>query len=645
VRERRLLRWLSVFAGGFALEDVEAVCAGADAERGEVLELVGALVDKSLIDTERREDEVRYRLLETIRQYAAEQLAQAGERELLLDRHARHFAAVAAQADRLRLDPDGRRRLAVEEPNFRVALDHAVERDPATALAIAAGLSRWWLERDHYREGRARCARALAAAEPGQYLALRSIVHWGAGMLALYQSDFPVVAESITLAIETAEQAGDPRALGRAHMLASAAFACLAPVEGVRHGTRAVELLRELGDPIELAWALASLATAHGASDDYPAAHAAAEECIALAEAGSDAAIAAWAQWILGVVLALEGELAASVRRHQRAIELIAGSAPVLQALALGCRLIADALSGAAAGVCAEGQAGLERALATAALGEAALRPGLCMVHLARGELEQATRVGEPGTSSGILYFEGNTHTVLARVALACGDLDGARAHAKELERLAAATGNRRFHAQAAYALGRAALLAGDLPHARERLHHALAAQLQLGARVHAIESLEALAAAAAEAEAWPAAARLLAAAARERQRLGAPRLAPDAQWLERVREAALDALGERSLAEASDQGAALSFADAAAYAQRSRGPRERPPDGWDALTPTEQQVARLAAEGLTNAQIAQQLFVSRSTTKLHLSRAYRKLAVANRTELARSAREATHPD
>ena len=84
-------------------------------------------------------------------------------------------------------------------------------------------------------------------------------------------------------------------------------------------------------------------------------------------------------------------------------------------------------------------------------------------------------------------------------------------------------------------------------------------------------------------------------------------------------------------------EGAKMPLGDAIAYARRSRGPRERPGPGWASLTLTEAAAARLAATGITNPQIAAQLFIARSTVKMHLSNVYLKLGVANRTELARS--------
>jgi DNA-binding CsgD family transcriptional regulator len=82
-------------------------------------------------------------------------------------------------------------------------------------------------------------------------------------------------------------------------------------------------------------------------------------------------------------------------------------------------------------------------------------------------------------------------------------------------------------------------------------------------------------------------------------------------------------------------EGAALEWRDAAAYARRARGERKRPSFGWESLTPTERQCAELAAEGLTNPEIAERMFIGRGTVKTHLARTFTKLDVRNRTELA----------
>ena len=83
------------------------------------------------------------------------------------------------------------------------------------------------------------------------------------------------------------------------------------------------------------------------------------------------------------------------------------------------------------------------------------------------------------------------------------------------------------------------------------------------------------------------------------------------------------------------DAGSELSLADAVAYARRGRGERQRPQIGWASLTPVERDVVRLVAEGHTNAEIGQRLFISVNTVKKHLSHVYTKVDVDGRADLA----------
>jgi DNA-binding CsgD family transcriptional regulator len=93
--------------------------------------------------------------------------------------------------------------------------------------------------------------------------------------------------------------------------------------------------------------------------------------------------------------------------------------------------------------------------------------------------------------------------------------------------------------------------------------------------------------------------------------------------------------VGHDAFDAAHAEGTALTTNDAVAYARRARGERKRPSLGWASLTPTELEVVKLAARGLTNPEIGQRLFIGRGTVKTHLAHVYTKLGVANRTELA----------
>ncbi|MCZ4118081.1 AfsR/SARP family transcriptional regulator [Streptomyces sp. H39-S7] len=167
--ERAVLRRVSVFAGGWTLEAAEAVCTdpeeneGATPEAGvdafDVLDLIDSLVDKSLVVAHRPEgaDGVRYRMLETIRAYGAERLAEAGETAALRRAHARYFLGVAAAAEphlRRSEQLDWLRRLAADQDNLHAALRRRVEEgDVTTALRLLAPLSTYWLLRGVRLEG------------------------------------------------------------------------------------------------------------------------------------------------------------------------------------------------------------------------------------------------------------------------------------------------------------------------------------------------------------------------------------------------------------------------------------------------------------------------------------------------------------
>jgi DNA-binding CsgD family transcriptional regulator len=166
--------------------------------------------------------------------------------------------------------------------------------------------------------------------------------------------------------------------------------------------------------------------------------------------------------------------------------------------------------------------------------------------------------------------------------------------------------------------------------------HEALAIAVGHGLRLVGVDALEGLAVSAAASEAWAECLRLASAAMRLRNETGYRyRFHSEQQRLEVAVAAATEALGSEATSEAAAEGADLSFDDAAAYAARARGVRKRPSHGWAALTPTEEQVVALVAEGLTNPQIAERLLMGRATVKTHLDHVFAKTGLRSRTELA----------
>jgi predicted ATPase/DNA-binding SARP family transcriptional activator len=169
--ERVLFRRLSVFAGGWSLAAAEAVCSGPDLDPRDVVGLVTGLVDRSLVVADRGEG-ARFRMLETLRQYAAEQRGAAGETDRLGAAHAEYFTTVAEHAaPRLRGPEQGRwlRRLAEEGDNLRTALSwchsHAGDH-PDLGLRLVAALGWFWYFASN-TDGRHEVDAMLAAASHG----------------------------------------------------------------------------------------------------------------------------------------------------------------------------------------------------------------------------------------------------------------------------------------------------------------------------------------------------------------------------------------------------------------------------------------------------------------------------------------------
>ena len=216
--ERRVLLRLSIFADGATLEAAEAVCAGQGAEAGEVLDLLSRLADKSLVVVDRPDGgEVRYRLLETIRQYAHEKLEQSGEVKETRNRHLNYFVQWAENADPCLGGGEQilwLQRFEIEHDNLRAALEwsQAASETGELGLRLAAASGSFWGLHDHISEGRMRLATALAnKGAQGQTLARADALH-RACLLAFYQSDYSVTR---TLAEESLDISGKQGPAGR----------------------------------------------------------------------------------------------------------------------------------------------------------------------------------------------------------------------------------------------------------------------------------------------------------------------------------------------------------------------------------------------------------------------------------------------
>jgi predicted ATPase/class 3 adenylate cyclase/DNA-binding CsgD family transcriptional regulator len=221
--ERKALQRLSVFAGGCTLEAAECVCSVEDISREEVLDLLSRLVDKSLLVAETGQGSSRYRLLETIRQWARQKLLETGEADSAYDRHLQFFLGWAEHAERLVRGPEQvvwLQRFGLEHDNIRAALDWSQLDDHRvqSGLRLAGAAGVYWQLHNHQIEGRRRLHTILAhpAAQTGN--APRAKALYRLGVLAFYQSDYPTVRSLLneSLAIWRAQQEPDRRGIALA---------------------------------------------------------------------------------------------------------------------------------------------------------------------------------------------------------------------------------------------------------------------------------------------------------------------------------------------------------------------------------------------------------------------------------------------
>ncbi|NIK62219.1 helix-turn-helix transcriptional regulator [Kribbella shirazensis] len=603
--ERQVFRRLAVFAGRFTLDAASAVC-------GAGLETLARLVDKSLVVAESG----RYRLLETIREYAGTRLAEAGEdsEDGVRDRHLDHYLQIAEAAEPL-LDTDRDAWRALVEPdrdNYRAALEYGLSGDdPERGRRLAAALRWLWNLQATGNEGIGYLRRAIDRAPDDRTLLQARLLY---GYATVADTVDPFGYDAAGRGLELATELGDDR-------LRSLFLALVAVGEFFTDFQKAWDLTAEgvrLADGIgneaarnaniALQCVLLSLWDRH-------------DELRPLLGRAVDGLISSGERGIASTVLTVWSESLFSTGEPLRAVEFAERALAAAEPLADYHR-VGAARCQLASLLVRTGRPDEAREL---------MRPLL--------ELDASSVVPNLGQAMGLICYWTAEYDAavewLARDTAPDSPLAGTFAPAMLLPTVAAAQRGlgqdptelleraaelaRRYNlprilADALDRLGRIAI--PDQPDkAAELLHQALTIRVDHGLRTYVVESLESLALLADHTNRPQDAARLSTAASAARSQLG--------------------------LATPPDQPAAfparttLSLDEAVAYARRTRGARGRPSSGWASLTPTEEQVVALAVEGLSNPEIGERLFMSRGTVKTHLAHVYAKLGVANRTELA----------
>ncbi|MEV4641721.1 BTAD domain-containing putative transcriptional regulator [Actinoplanes sp. NPDC049548] len=394
--ERDLFARLSVFRGGFSLAAAAAV-AGDDAGVLDTLELLTRLVDKSLVQARTDGAEERYRLLEVVRQYAAEHLGdRAGTTAI---RHACFMLELAERAEQGLAGAELRPwldRLHHDRGNLRAALSWSRHHDPGLGVRLAGALGRYWRLSGQYAEGRQWLAAAVSAMEETAAPAARAKALTALGTLEFLQCEYQQAEARLSQARRLYTATGDDRGTAAAvQSLASIAREQGRYAEAHRHHEEVLAIGRRRGDPAAVARAIKSTGFTAWLEGDYPAAIEASTDAVRrFRELGDDEGLAgalvdlaagmfrrgdagaartlleqslaiadrlglregtAWANEQLGLIAAAHGERAEAVRllRHSLEVHHELGdrwrTASVLEALAghadpvHGARLLAAA--------------------------------------------------------------------------------------------------------------------------------------------------------------------------------------------------------------------------------------------------------------------------------------------------------------
>lgn len=639
--EQVLFRRLAVFPSGFDLDGAQAAAAGGDVQRYEVVDLLSLLADKSLVVTDDSDGRTRYRLLETVRQYALEKLRESGDADAVRARHRDHYAAVAAGLDAPSVAGHERRlnQAELEIDNLRAAFAFSRENgDTGHALLLASCLQPLWRARGRLQEGLAWFAAALAdhdahpaGADPGLYaraLADRALIDAVAGITDRL--------DDAQKALAIARDIEDPALLARA-LTACGGVAAYNADLARPWLAEAVGLARAVGDKWRLAEVLAWQAYVGFAGEGDPGAtRAAGEEARSLADEIGDAFLSRSCRWALAAANLWQGNLEAAVGLSREVIgESDAAHDMVSSCAGQACLAHALAHRGDTEAAAAA-QASIDTAVGLSPVLSGSACSALVFATLAAGDVAAAEHARESatrffGASAAAII---NDPTSSAQISCARGDLNAAH-------RLAdgAASITRGVHrARALTTRCRIEIAQGDRHRAERDAHDALGVAASIGAYLWVPDILECLASVMADAGSNREAVRLFGAADAARGRMGAVRFGIYQAGCNSSLATLRKSMGDSEFDDAWAEGTALSIDEAIAYAQRGRGARKRPTSGWGALTPTELEVALLVGEGLSNKEIGVRLFISPRTVHSHLTHVYTKLGLSSRLQLAQQA-------
>lgn len=328
--EKALFNRLGIFNGGWSLQTMEAVCA--EGIELDILDGVAALIDKSLVrQVTDSEDEPRFTMLETLREYALERLAAAGELEQLRERHARYYIELCRSA---RIGIAGAvqlkwaQRLHADYDNVRATMEWTEHHDPAAGMDMVETLMPYWMVRGHMLEGAHWIGRLLARDHPVPF-STRLNALLAASRLAYYTGDSERAGGLSREALTLAQRMEEPMLLARAVL--RLAGSTMNPVDSPedRHQTRemlegALTVFRDENDTAHVAMTLNSLGVLARLSSEYAEARERFAESLKLFRALGD-------QWGATMVLINLGFVALRDEDFQQANTLLGESFAICQ--------------------------------------------------------------------------------------------------------------------------------------------------------------------------------------------------------------------------------------------------------------------------------------------------------------------------
>ena len=325
-REKVLFRRLSIFAGGATIEAISSVCDPDEQYNIELLPYLQSLSDKSLLEVDRSASgKERFRMLETIHEYALEMLVESGEQEIHQERHAAFFLELARRTEPMLAGPEQGQwldRLSEEHDNTRAAFSWLLKHDMDACLRLCTALAMFWYRRGHLSEGRLRFMSALENASSVTD-DLRGAALNGAGTLTYAQGDYEEAKALYTASLAAHRLAGDKKAIAKALNNLGLIASNQADYEAAqRWYDDSLGLWQELGDKAGIALSLNNRMAVALVQGKYDEARAAAEESVRLRREMGDKAGIASSLGNLAIVLFALGDDQSATRLQEESLVL-----------------------------------------------------------------------------------------------------------------------------------------------------------------------------------------------------------------------------------------------------------------------------------------------------------------------------------